>query len=68
MSYLGPEGTHAHKATLTFFPKSGIEFIEANTIFDIFKETKTEKVDYGVLPIENSLQWTVRETVDLLIE
>ena len=68
MSYLGPEGNHAHKATLTFFPKSGIEFIEANTIFDIFKEIETEKVDYGVLLIENSLQEIVRETVDLLIE
>ncbi len=66
--YLGPEGTHAHKAALTFFPKSGTEFIEANTIIDIFKEIETKKVDYGVLPIENSLQGTVRETVDLLIE
>ena len=68
VSYLGPEGTHAHKAALTFFPKSGTELIEAYTIVDIFKEIETEKVDYGIIPIENSLQGTVRETVDLLIE
>jgi len=68
VGYLGPEGTHTYKAALTFFPKSGTEFIEVNNIADIFKEIETENVDYGVLPIENSLEGTVRETMDLLIE
>ena len=68
VSYLGPEGTHTHKAAKIFFPKSGTEFIEANNIVDIFKKIENEKVNYGVIPIENSLQGTVRETLDLLIE
>lgn len=47
VSYLGPEGTHTHKAALTYFPKAGTEFIEVRNIIDIFKEIETEKVDYG---------------------
>lgn len=68
VSYLGPEGTNTYSAALSFFPKSGTEFVESNTIFDVFREIESDKVDLGVLPIENSLQGMVRETMDLLID
>lgn len=68
IGYLGPLGTFTHQAALEFFPKAGSEFISFNNPFEICDSIEKGLIDYGVLPIENSLQGTVRETVDLLIE
>ncbi|MBD3213464.1 MAG: prephenate dehydratase [Candidatus Lokiarchaeota archaeon] len=68
IGYLGPEGTFTHQAALEFFPKSGSKFIPSKNIIEIFENIEKNMLDYGVIPIENSLQGTVRETLDLLIE
>jgi chorismate mutase/prephenate dehydratase len=68
VGYLGPQGTFTHQAALAFFPKAGSRFIPFKTIIEIFENIQKNNLNYGVIPIENSLQGTVRETVDLLIE
>ncbi len=68
VGYLGPLGTFTHQAALEFFPKAGSEFISLNNSFEICEGVEKGLIEYGVLPIENSLQGTVRETIDLLIE
>ncbi|MFX1320933.1 MAG: prephenate dehydratase [Promethearchaeota archaeon] len=68
VGYLGPNGTFTHQAALEFFPKAGTEFLPYNTILEIFVNIEKENIEFGVIPIENSLQGTVRETLDLLIE
>ncbi|MFX1409534.1 MAG: prephenate dehydratase [Promethearchaeota archaeon] len=68
VGYLGPKGTFTHEAALEFFPKAGTEFLAFNTISETFMNIEKEKIEFGVIPIENSLQGTVRETLDLLIE
>ncbi len=68
VGYLGPEGTFTHQAALDFFPKTGTNFIGCKTILEIFENIEKDILDFGVIPIENSLQGTVRETLDLLIE
>ncbi|MGM0468635.1 MAG: prephenate dehydratase [Promethearchaeati archaeon] len=68
IGYLGPEGTFTHQAALDFFPKSGSKFTPCKSIIEIFENIEKKKLHYGVIPIENSLQGTVRETLDLLIE
>ena len=68
VGYLGPLGTFTHQAALEFFPKAGSEFISFNNSFEICEGIEKGIIEYGVLPIENSLQGTVRETIDLLIE
>ncbi|MHA1414526.1 MAG: prephenate dehydratase [Promethearchaeota archaeon] len=68
VGFLGPLGTFTHQAALNYFPKSGTEFIPFNTSADIFDNIDKDLIDFGIVPIENSLQGTVRETVDLLIE
>ncbi|MFX0083688.1 MAG: prephenate dehydratase [Candidatus Hodarchaeota archaeon] len=68
IGYLGPKGTFTHQAALEFFPKSGSEFIPASSSLEIFENVEKDLIDFGVIPIENSLQGTVRETLDLLIE
>ena len=68
VGYLGPEGTFTHQAALSYFPKAGSEFIPANSSLEIFESLEKDIITYGAIPIENSLQGTVRETLDLLIE
>jgi len=68
VGYFGPEGTFTHHAAQEFFPQAGTEFIPVKSIPEIFDTIEKDLIEYGVIPIENSLQGTVRETLDLLIE
>lgn len=68
VGYLGPNGTFTHQAALEYFPKAGSEFITSNSLIEIFEKIEKDIVDFGVIAIENSLQGTVRDTLDLLIE
>lgn len=68
IGYLGPIGTFTHQAALEYFPKAGSEFIPYKDLTEIFDYIEKGKIDYGVVPIENTLQGTVRETLDLLID
>jgi len=68
VGFLGPEGTFTHQAALDYFPKAGSEFLPFSSSLEIFESLEKNLITYGVIPIENSLQGTVRETLDLLIE
>ncbi|MFX1396066.1 MAG: prephenate dehydratase [Promethearchaeota archaeon] len=68
VGYLGPKGTFTHQAALRYFPKAGTKFIPKRNISEIFESIEKGIMQFGVIPIENSLQGTVRETLDLLIE
>jgi chorismate mutase/prephenate dehydratase len=68
IGYLGPQGTNTHQAALGSFPEAGSEFVPLKTITSIFEHIEREKIEFGVVPIENSLQGIVRETLDNLIE
>ncbi|MBY9010727.1 MAG: prephenate dehydratase [Candidatus Lokiarchaeota archaeon] len=68
VGYLGPMGTFTHQAALEFFAKAGTQFVPQSSTPDIFDSIEKGELDFGVVPFENSLQGTVRETLDLLIE
>ena len=68
VSYLGPEGTFTEIATKKFFPKVGCVFIPVPTKQDVFNKVESDYADFGIVPIENSLEGSVRETLDLLID
>ena len=61
VGYLGPKGTFTHQAALEYFPKAGSEFITASSSLEIFENVEKGLIDFGVIPIENSLHGTVRE-------
>ena len=67
VSYLGPEGTYSEIATNKFFGKSVIKNSK-NTIFDVFNDIKNNNSDYGVVPVENSNQGSIKKTLDFLIK
>ena len=68
VGYLGPMGTFTHQAALEFFPKAGTQFIPCDSMAEIFSGIEKGLLEFGIVPFENSLQGTVRETLDLLIE
>ncbi len=65
VGYLGPEGTFSHQAAESRFGAMS-SYIALNTIQSVFESVATNRVRFGVVPIENNQEGTVRETVDLL--
>lgn len=69
---LGPEGTFSEIAALLWLKRRGDGGLETaeiqyyETIFDVSESIASREVDYGIVPIENSLEGSVSETLDLL--
>ena len=53
---------------MVFFPNSNTEFIPFDQKQEIFQQIEGNYAEFGILPVENSLQGSVSETLDLLIE
>ena len=66
MAYLGPEASFSHGAAQSHFGKSSL-FSPRPTIFDVFDQVERKKADWGVVPVENSLEGAVKLTLDRLI-
>ncbi len=63
VAFLGPSGSFGHMASLSFFgPKSVLIPITPQT--DIFTEVETERADFGVVAIQNSVFGTVRDVLE----
>jgi chorismate mutase/prephenate dehydratase len=67
VAYLGPEGTFTHQAALIKFGEKA-RYVPAKTIDEVFKEVEKKRADYGVVPIENSIEGVVTHTLDVFIE
>ena len=69
--YLGPDGSNAHAAMLKFLEKCNINVKNQKPQKNIRIAIDSLKQDYSsicVLPIENSIQGIVRETIDNLLK
>jgi chorismate mutase/prephenate dehydratase len=67
ISYLGPAGTFSNLAAIDIFGES-VEYVPMKTMSDIFREVEQDKVNYGVVPIENSIEGGVTFTLDEFME
>lgn len=67
IGYLGPEGTNAHHAAQARFGARA-SYLHAPTIEDVFHLVKRRKAEFGVVPIENSLEGAVTHTLDRFID
>jgi chorismate mutase/prephenate dehydratase len=67
IAYLGPEATYTHIAAMSHFTYSG-QFIPQKNISEIFAEVERGACQYGVVPVENSIEGAVNHTLDLLFE
>ncbi|MCX5701445.1 MAG: prephenate dehydratase [Candidatus Omnitrophica bacterium] len=67
VAYMGPEATFSHLAALKRFG-SQVEYIACEGIPDVFLKVDRDSVDYGVVPIENSIEGAVSHTLDMLVD
>ncbi|WP_028950188.1 prephenate dehydratase [Sulfurihydrogenibium subterraneum] len=67
VAYLGPKATFTHQASLKYFGSS-VEHIPVSTIKDVFEEIAKKKVNYGVVPVENTIEGVVNYTLDMFLD
>ncbi|HXG53387.1 MAG TPA: prephenate dehydratase [candidate division Zixibacteria bacterium] len=67
VAYLGPEATYSHAAARERFGTSAA-LVAAPSIDAVFQEVVQERASFGVVPIENSTEGVVGQTLDQLVE
>jgi len=66
VSFQGERGAYSEAASISFFGDD-IEAIPCTTFADALKNTENDTSDYTILPVENSLEGSVGESIDLLL-
>jgi chorismate mutase / prephenate dehydratase len=64
VAYLGPSFSFTHLAALERFGKSA-DLIPVNTIASVFEEVNRGHAEYGIVPIENSTDGRIVDTLDM---
>jgi chorismate mutase/prephenate dehydratase len=67
IAYLGPEFTFTHLASMKKFGSS-VTYSGCETITDVFSDVEKKRSDYGVVPIENSIDGAISHTLDMFID
>jgi len=65
IAYLGPEGSFTHQAAEARFGAMS-SYISIGSIKGVFREVSTKKAKFGVIPIENSSNGIVSDTINCL--
>ena len=66
IAFLGPEGTFSQAAVLKHFGHS-VRSLAAPSIEEVFHDVESGLADFGVVPVENSTEGTVSNTLDMLM-
>ena len=66
VAFLGPLGTFSEEAATKQFGELSMP-VQCSSIDEVFRVVEAGKVDYGVVPVENSTEGAVGRTLDLLI-
>ena len=66
VAFLGPEGTFTQQAVLKHFGHS-VRSLPLTSIEEVFREVESGTADFGVVPIENSSEGTVNNTLDMFL-
>lgn len=67
VAYLGPEATFSHLAGVKYFGHAA-RYLPMETIEDIFDEVGRGRTQYGIVPVENSIEGAVTSTLDSFIK
>jgi prephenate dehydratase len=65
VAFQGERGAYSEMATLQYFGNA--ELVPLKSFQDVFDSIESNKVDYAVIPIENSIEGSVNENYDLLL-
>lgn len=66
VAYLGPEYSFSHLATIERFGQT-VDLVRVGTIAAVFEEVNRSHVDFGVVPLENSTDGRVADTLDMFL-
>ena len=66
VGFLGPEGTFTQTAVYKHFGHS-VRALPFHTIDEVFQEVESGAADFGVVPIENSTEGAVNNTLDMFL-
>lgn len=66
VAYLGPEQSYSHLAAIERFGHS-VEFVSVASISAVFEEVNRGHVDLGVVPVQNSTDGRVTDTLDMFL-
>jgi len=64
VAYLGPEYSYSHLAAIEQFGQT-VELVPVATIAAVFEEVVHRQSDFGLVPIENSTDGRVADTLDM---
>jgi len=67
VAYLGPAATFSHQAAIKKFA-SLTKYIPCESIKDVFLEVEKDSADFGVVPIENSIEGSISYTLDMFVD
>jgi len=67
IAYLGPEGTWTHQAAIKKFGHS-VDYQACSNFAEVFDLVARRRANYGVVPIENSTEGAVSNTLDLFVD
>jgi len=67
VAYLGPQGTYTHQAAIQQFGRMS-DFSPTASISEIFGDVEAGRCEFGVVPVENSSEGVVTNTLDLLVD
>lgn len=67
IAYLGPQATFTHLASQKKFGAQ-VEYVSEQTISDVFTEVERGSCDFGVVPVENSIEGAVSHTLDMFVD
>ncbi len=67
IAFMGPQASFSHLAAMKKFGAS-VNYLACGSIGDVFLEVEKDSADYGVIPIENSIEGAVSHTLDMLVD
>jgi chorismate mutase/prephenate dehydratase len=66
VAFLGPKFSYSHQAAVTKFGRS-IEHVPVGSIAAVFEEVNRRHVQFGLVPLENSTDGRIADTLDMFI-
>src|SRR5436853_2001194 len=66
VAYLGPEYSFSHLAAVERFGQA-VEYLRVGSIAAVFEEVNRGHADFGVVPLENSTDGRVADTLDMFL-
>jgi len=67
IAHLGPQASYTHMAAQKKFGRS-VDYVSCINISEVFNQVEHGECDYGVVPIENSIEGAVTHTFDILVD